>query len=174
MTYNQLIANAVKVNVDRAVPATDQDIVLLDINPHFTTKVILFNKEIRGTKKGVHQQQVFFKQLAVSRNEETDPNLWLPFENEKSGLAESMEAGLVNVGKPSLSRSTVQVRCSCPDFQYTFAPYCAKSGALYGSPPPMYVKKTDRPSRNPGGLPGVCKHLIVLGAFLADNGFVLK
>ncbi len=57
-------------------------------------------------------------------------------------------------------KANVKVRCDCIDFKFTFAFYNYKNSALDGEKPEEYVKKTNRPSKNPHGYPGVCKHLI--------------
>lgn len=54
----------------------------------------------------------------------------------------------------------VRVRCTCEDFRWRFSAYNYSDGSLQGEPPDTYVKKTDRPSVNPGNTPGVCKHLL--------------
>lgn len=57
----------------------------------------------------------------------------------------------------------VQIRCSCPDFRFTWAEWDKKEGALSGRNFPRYVRKTTtRPSRNPKKAPGLCKHLFNL------------
>ncbi len=54
----------------------------------------------------------------------------------------------------------IQVSCSCMDFYYRFATWDDNQNALYGSPPPPYIKTTNRPFVNPFKSPGVCKHII--------------
>ena len=69
-------------------------------------------------------------------------------------------------------RSDVQVKCTCLDFYYRFAPFNAANNALIGDPPPRYVKKTDRPPVNPNEIPGVCKHIIRLHDELRKRGII--
>lgn len=65
----------------------------------------------------------------------------------------------------------VQVRCTCEDFRWRFAPYNHGDGSLYGNPPPAYSKKTNRPPVNPSRTPGVCKHLRKLKTALEREDF---
>lgn len=61
------------------------------------------------------------------------------------------------------ANNNAQVRCNCLDFHYRFAQYDARNDALYGNPPPPYQRRTDtRPPANPLGVPGICKHVLVL------------
>jgi hypothetical protein len=72
--------------------------------------------------------------------------------------------------KLDLKTNRVKVRCACPDFYFTFAYWNFNKGALFGSKPKRYVRKTiwnpsappghrGYPPRNPGEYPGMCKHV---------------
>lgn len=65
-----------------------------------------------------------------------------------------------------------QVRCSCMDFTFTFAYHNEKTGSLYGLPFKPYTRKTDRPSKNPQGLSGMCKHIIRVHDYLLGKGVI--
>lgn len=67
--------------------------------------------------------------------------------------------------------ANVKVNCSCLDFHYRFAVWDNKFKALDGTPPPPYVKTTNRPSVNPMQSPGLCKHLIKLMSDLKSQNF---
>jgi hypothetical protein len=60
------------------------------------------------------------------------------------------------------NRSDVLVSCTCLDFYYMFSVWNQKDLSLYGEPPEPYIKKTNRPLRNPDKQPGVCKHILRL------------
>ncbi len=66
----------------------------------------------------------------------------------------------------------VKVSCTCLDFFYRFASWNHSDGSLFGKPPPPYQKKTDKPSVNPDGTPGLCKHLIALTDKLRQDGLL--
>ena len=64
------------------------------------------------------------------------------------------------VEMPSLRRTKIRIRCSCPDFYFTFSHTVRQAKALYGGPFKRYVRKTKtRPPRNPSNFPGFCKHI---------------
>jgi hypothetical protein len=57
----------------------------------------------------------------------------------------------------------VAVRCSCPDFRFTFAWYDKEVGSLAYGALKQYVRKTTyMPERNPLHVVGLCKHLLAL------------
>jgi hypothetical protein len=62
-----------------------------------------------------------------------------------------------------LKGTRVQVRCSCPDFYYTWSYWDHQTKTLAGPKPKTYIRKTTTyPERNPLHVAGVCKHLITL------------
>ena len=65
-----------------------------------------------------------------------------------------------------------KVRCTCKDFMWTFNYYNKKEKSLRGSVREPYTKKTPRPPRNPGEVPGLCKHLLALYIKLEHIGLV--
>lgn len=69
-------------------------------------------------------------------------------------------------------QSNVKVRCSCLDFHYRFAAWNDQDNSLYGEPPGLYRKKTDRASVNPTRTSGICKHIIKLTQRLQQLGVV--
>lgn len=60
--------------------------------------------------------------------------------------------------KPT-KNSEVKVKCTCPDYYYTFEYYNQKHNALVGKHKPYIRKTTTYPERNPQHIPGVCKHI---------------
>ena len=65
-----------------------------------------------------------------------------------------------------------KVRCTCKDFMWTFNYYNKKEKSLRGSVREPYTKKSSRPPRNPGKVPGLCKHLLALYIKLEHIGLV--
>ena len=65
---------------------------------------------------------------------------------------------------PSATRDPVLVRCECKSYLFWFAPANQKAGCQYGENFPAYRRKTTDtkryPEKNPGKVPGLCKHLI--------------
>lgn len=62
--------------------------------------------------------------------------------------------------KPSMEHTSVQVRCQCPDYYFTWQYYNKSDKALAGGAFPKYQRKTDYwPERNPLHISGYCKHV---------------
>jgi len=59
-----------------------------------------------------------------------------------------------------LKNHNAKVRCNCLDFYYRFAPSNNANQSLLGSPPPPYVKTSNKPYVNPKQVPALCKHLL--------------
>lgn len=75
---------------------------------------------------------------------------------------------------PSISKSSCQLRCQCPDFYFTWQYYDKQVKALAGSPFKKYTRKTTTyPERNPDHLPGYCKHIEGFVKKLASNKFII-
>lgn len=70
------------------------------------------------------------------------------------------------------NRSDVLVACTCLDFYYMFSVWNQKDMSLFGDPPEPYIKKTDRPLRNPQRQPGVCKHILRLSDEVIGKGIL--
>ncbi len=78
------------------------------------------------------------------------------------------DGSFVYAGKLSGAETPVSVRCNCEDFYYMWWYHDNQKKALAGPKMKPYVRKTPPPPegypyRNPGEVPGVCKHCI--GAF---------
>jgi len=69
---------------------------------------------------------------------------------------------------PDLSQTTVLARCACQAYYFYFVYANAKiGGQISGNRFKPYVRKTPPPPagypyKNPGDIPGVCKHIIFL------------
>lgn len=92
----------------------------------------------------------------------------IDFKDEKSdeyNVAITDKSGEIYYIKPIHASSTnVNVRCSCPDFTYTFAWYVKEqlNALAYGKLKKYKRKTTTRPPRNPHNIAGACKHIIAL------------
>lgn len=77
----------------------------------------------------------------------------------------------IYLSKPNM-HTNVRVRCSCPDYYFSFEYYNKQKKALIG-PHKDYVRKTTwYPPRNPQHLPGMCKHTLVMLNKLIKSGLV--
>lgn len=74
--------------------------------------------------------------------------------------------------KPT-ENDTVQLRCSCRDFQFRFSNPLADKGALIGSPLEYKrVPGSTRPPVNPRHTMGLCKHLWAFLKALKDSNYI--
>ena len=82
------------------------------------------------------------------------------------------------IEKPSLSKTTIRVRCSCKDFYFSFALWDYMQRAIVGPKPKKYTRKTPSPEqggrayRNPRKIPGLCKHIFNALRYLKSKGWV--
>ena len=79
---------------------------------------------------------------------------------------------------PSASSDPAMVRCECRSYYFWFATANQKAGCQYGEDFPRYRRKTtDRtkfPEKNPGKLPGLCKHLVRMSQVMIKDGHLEK
>lgn len=61
---------------------------------------------------------------------------------------------------PRRNKNKIMIRCTCPDFYFTWSYYNWRKSCLYGNKPKPYIRKTTTyPERNPKHLVGGCKHV---------------
>ncbi len=72
------------------------------------------------------------------------------------------------------------VRCSCPSFRFWFGNANRERHVLFGNkmkrydPVPDHLRqRAKQPPKNPGHIPGVCKHIIGLVKVMKREGIVL-
>ena len=80
--------------------------------------------------------------------------------------------------------SEIRIWCSCSSYYWVFQWYnVEKNVDIWGIPPQRYVPKTkkgwealqkNRPVRNPGRHPGMCKHIMLLLALLMDSEVIAE
>jgi hypothetical protein len=75
--------------------------------------------------------------------------------------------------KPSLSKTKVFTRCSCPMYYFYLAYSNKIHKCLAGRAMKPYVRKTKTyPPKNPNNIPSVCKHLIFASRELSEEGLL--
>lgn len=125
-----------------------------DVTPNVRSKQLGFKGVVLGTK--VYPILVVFNGVSYQDHADPDHPLQIDLKHGEK----------VYASRPSFRNSQVQVRCQCPDFYFTWQWWDSKVKALAGGKFPEYVRKTTTyPERNPGHLPGYCKHI---------EGFVKK
>jgi len=147
----------------RAHPPRSGSQSLKNIVPYQGQGSVLFQLEHMGvTVNALHQVNLFFRGLAISTVQPTETGKFIHINYRGYSFW---------VQKPDLKRNSVSVRCSCPDFYFTFSYWNWAQGAIFGVRPRPYRRKTTtRPPRNPGKHPGCCKHCLNSFAVLFRSG----
>lgn len=137
------------------------------------TNQLSFYMNVRGSSNKTYSVQISFKnvdEVEVESKEEAEKYL----QNGRYMLVKDGSGNNHIVERPVLSKNDVQVRCDCPSFRFTYAFYDRAVSAMFGRNFQVYHRKTNtRPPRNPEGMPGVCKHLIIAMEALVGSDFVI-
>lgn len=149
-TVKQLVESSKQVSKSRGGNySSSKTRSVTAVIPYEATKSVLFQFESQGiTVQALHHVNLFFSGLEVTtevRNNET--HVSFKYRGKK-----------FFVEKPDLYKTSVRVRCTCPDFYFTFAWWNWNNGALFGPRPREYIRKGRGAPRNPGHHPGFCKH----------------
>ena len=148
------------------------------------------NHKVMLTISGVKQQTMGMKRLADTiRNE--NPSMADKEDNElviaalegkplKDRTVMSNQNGTYTVIEDNISKdSEILVWCSCSNYYWVWQYYNVENGVdIFGQSPARYTHRTkkgaedfakNRPMRNPGRHPGMCKHIMLLLALLMDT-----
>lgn len=136
--------------------------------PFAGTSSILFNATMKGVTQypDLHRVAIMFSGLKFAKE---------PF---KGCITVEYKGKVFYAEKPSLSKTTIRVRCSCKDFYFCFSLWDYLNRAIVGPKPKKYTRKTPSPSQggrpyvNPGKIPGLCKHIFWLLKYLKTKGWV--
>lgn len=163
MNLIELYDSTKKLSMRRADYAQNTNWNLKNVVPFMGTKTLLFQAECFGeTVNGIHVVNVQFSGLKIL--EELPENA-----DYKKITYKDVD---YYVERPTLE-TKCSVRCSCPDFYFTWAFYNHKNKALFGSLPKKYIRKTTtRPPRNPLKVPGICKHIFQLQSYLRVHDYL--
>ena len=129
-------------------------------NKPFPDKTVVRYGDKQGTPSNIQEDT----------KEEGDENTSKPKEDD-SGLYVIIDDNISD-------QSMVKVWCSCSNYYWVFQYYNVENDAdIFMRAPKTYIPKTkegfdaftsNKPIRNPGRHPGVCKHLLLLFALLMD------
>lgn len=137
--------------------------------PFQGTKTLLFQLQCFGeTVAAEHVVNIQFSNIRYFLEED--------LEEEPDGInvKEIEYKGQSYYLTPPTLETDVVVRCSCPDYYFTFSWWNFKNKAQFGGPPKKYVRKTTtRPPRNPGHHPGICKHVFQAQSYLHVHKYLL-
>jgi hypothetical protein len=163
MNLISLYDNAKRVSKSRTNYGQNSNWNLKNVIPFEGTGTLLFQAECHGeTVEAVHIVNMQFSGLKILSE--------LP---ENADYKEIEYKGeIYYIERPTL-HTEVTVRCSCPDFYFTFMWYNFKNKTLFGRMGKRYVRKTTtRPERNPLHIPGICKHLFQLQSYLRVHDYL--
>lgn len=151
LSFQQLLQSCFEVSPTRRNYAASKMQRLVNIVPYSVQKSALFQFEHHGlTTIAQYQANLFWSGISILETEQST----------NTHMKATYKGKIIWITKPSLNNSPLVVRCTCPDFYFTFAWWNMESRALFGPRPRPYVRKDPtRASRNPGHHPGICKHL---------------
>jgi hypothetical protein len=159
-----MFSNTELISVTRTPYSSSPQVTLEKFIPYLGMKTLLLQMLMRGvTVSALHLVHIMFLGVEYSRQPVDDPE-WVSFQDR-------MGEGWLK--KPSIMTSDARVRCSCPDFYYTFSYYNWEQGALWGTKARPYKRLTlTRPPRNPLHVVGFCKHGFNAAKSLQARGIV--
>lgn len=136
------------------------------IVPFVGTKSVLISLRAWGvTQASLHNITMLFSDVDIRTEDPQSSNF---FQIEYEGQ-------MYWIQKLDKLRHPLTSRCTCADFFYTFSFYNYNvAHCLYGPAPKPYIKKTNRPPRNPQHVPGICKHLYNAWAILRNSGLTIN
>lgn len=149
-TVKQLYNSTVQVSSSRKFYSSSKTRRIVRVIPYVGSKTVLFQLEHYGiTVNAQHAVNLLFGGLEITEEGRSlDTHLKVPYKGRQYW-----------VQKVDYDKSPVLVRCTCPDFYFTFAYWNWKAGAIFGPKPRPYKRKTKtRGPRNPSQHPGYCKH----------------
>lgn len=157
-TIKRLYDSGIRVSPSRRFTPSSGSRDLRKIIPYVGAHMALFQFESMGvTTEFLHQINLNFLGLEVTYDQR-DIGTHL--------VVLDVTGRKVFIEKPDFYRTRCLVRCSCPDFYFTYGYWNYSQGALFGPRPRPYVRKSNRGPRNPGHYPGLCKHLINCGLLM--------
>lgn len=174
----ELFRSGARVSVGRAHPKMSGTRTLKNIVPYVGTKSLLLQFLHVGVSLPfmTYQVDLMFADVEFSNDQSII--------NERDWMEIKYKNLQVYMKKIDLTKNRIRIRCSCPDFYFTFSYYDQKKGALFGSQPKRYVRKTiyrpnnppgqrGYPPRNPGEYPGMCKHAANSIELAQQNSWIL-
>ena len=167
-TAKSLFASTVSFKSWRKKYSKPGSMVLRKPVPYRGTSSVLFNATFKGVSQypDTHRVVILFSGLKFAAE---------PF---KDCLHVEYKGTVYYVEKPSLSKTTIRVRCSCKDFYFCFSFWDYLNRAIVGPKPKKYTRKTPPPSQggrpevNPNHFVGYCKHTFYLLKYLKQKGWV--
>jgi hypothetical protein len=151
-----------------AHPKPSGTMMLKNVVPYVSTRAVLFQILHEGVSVPLlHQCDLFLfgPSMEFRRDDPGDYSRWMAIRYKEFK---------VFLKKPSIDKVYIRVRCSCPSEYFHFAYYAWEAGALFGTKPKRYIRKTlTYPSVNPNRYVGMCKHCSNSIVLLQRQGWLL-
>lgn len=169
LTLRELLDNSAKL---LGPLKQDRTIKLRDMKPYIGARWIRFNMTSTGDPeegKFYELTMIFYNVDFSDEKDEKHPVDIVVTPKGGARMIKWMEQLRVN-------KHPVAAFCSCPSFRFHFEWYIDKVGSLAaGRKPRPYTKSVTnpRPSVNPTGLKGICKHLYQAALSLRERGYLL-
>jgi hypothetical protein len=173
-----LFNSGTKVSNGRKKPKPSGLRTLKNIVPYVGMKSVLFQfLHVGVTLPNMNYQvDILFSDIVFSKDKKEF--------NSAEWVEIIYKTEFVYMRKVDLRKNRLKVRCACPDFYFTFAYWDFNKGALFGSKPKRYIRKTiwnpaappgqrGYPPRNPGEFPGMCKHVANSIELAQQNNWIL-
>lgn len=158
-TYNQLENGTKQIRDDAEARASAARVTGMEIHAFKPSNAVDFRGNVQG-KTNTYQSIIMFKGVQYQESDEAN-NLTFT----------AVDGNNYHISPINLAQNNCQVRCTCPDFRWTFSTQLQNKDSLYGEGPPLYQKKDpERAPRNPQNVPGVCKHIMAFANELVSLG----
>ena len=167
-TAKSLFESTVKFKAWRKKYSKSGAIVPKNPVPYRGTASVLFNQIHKGITQAPddHRVVIMFSGVKFAR------------EYFKGCIEVTYKGHTYYIEKPSLSKTTIRVRCSCKDFYFCGAYPNYINRCIVGPKPKKYTRKTPPPSqggrayRNPKNQSMMCKHIFNALRYLKSKGWV--
>lgn len=176
-TAPDLFRSGVRVSKGRENPKPSGIRTLKNVVPYVGTKSVLMQVLSIGVSLPwmTYQTDLMFSDIEFTHDDTVF--------NDREWIEIKYQMESVYMKKIDLRRCRVKVRCSCPDFYFTFSWQDWNQGALFGSKPKRYIRKTiwnplapegqrGYPPRNPDNHAGMCKHAYNAIQLIQQNGWI--
>jgi hypothetical protein len=128
--------------------------------PYLNEKRLLVKAKAK-TQKNLYNTAISFNNVKFINDEPLNTISFIAVDGEE-----------YNIKPLILNTDNAKVNCTCLDFYYTFSVWNDNDDSLEAGTPKPYVKKTNRPPRNPPKVPGMCKHLLKMVDVLKAKGLI--
>ena len=126
------------------------------------SELVRFTTETPSSGDETYHQIVEFYWVDVSKTKDRGHGVLVKTASGRTGYIKKLDQ----------RNFPVAVRCSCKDYQFTWARANKLEGAFTCPRFPVIKTKGKRAPRNPQQTPGVCKHLLGVFKKLRTEGFI--